>query len=265
MGKDYYKVLGVDKNATEEEIKKAYRKMALRFHPDKNKEPDAEERFKEISEAYEVLSDKDKRSAFDRYGSEGMKASSGMGSQHFSSSSGHHSTYHSTDPFELFRTFFGGRDPFSEAFGEDPFSSMFAGPHSASATSGIFGNDPFFNRSRAGGNVFEDLMMNRNGQGSSRTTTTFTFGGDGSRVHVTRTVRGGADRGDGHRLGRRGEPDGHDGVQCPICENFFPKSEIESHASGCTEDSKSSSVLCPICSQKFPASTIETHAAECGL
>ena len=59
MGKDYYKVLDVDKNATEEEIKKAYRKMALRFHPDKNKEADAEEKFKEISEAYEVLSDKD--------------------------------------------------------------------------------------------------------------------------------------------------------------------------------------------------------------
>jgi len=260
MGKDFYKVLGVEKSATEEEIKKAYRKMALRFHPDKNKEADAEDKFKEISEAYEVLSDKDKRSAYDRFGSEGMKANSGMGSQHFSSSSGSRPT----DPFELFRTFFGGRDPFSEAFGEDPFSSMFAGPHSASATSGLFGNDPFFSRSRVGGNVFEDLMMNGH-QGASRTTTTFSFGGDGNRVHVTRIVQGGADRGGGHRLGRRGEPDGHDGVQCPICENFFPKSEIESHASGCTEDSKSSSILCPICSQKFPASTIETHAAECGL
>ena len=126
-----------------------------------------------------------------------------------------------TDPFEIFRTFFGGRDPFSEAFGEDPFSSMFAGPHSASATSGLFGNDPFFNRTRVGGNVFQDIM---NGQGASRTTTTFSFGGgDGNRVHVTRIVRGGAGAGGGHRLGRRGEPDGHDGVQCPICENYFPK------------------------------------------
>ena len=57
MGKDYYAILGVNKNATEDELKKAYRKMALKYHPDKNKEPDAEEKFKEIAEAYEVLSD----------------------------------------------------------------------------------------------------------------------------------------------------------------------------------------------------------------
>ena len=58
MGKDYYAVLGVGRTATEEEIRRAYRKMALRFHPDKNQEPGAEEVFKNISEAYEVLSDK---------------------------------------------------------------------------------------------------------------------------------------------------------------------------------------------------------------
>ena len=217
MGKDYYKVLDVDKNATEEEIKKAYRKMALRFHPDKNKEADAEEKFKEISEAYEVLSDKDKRAAFDRFGSEGMRG--GSGSQFSSSYSGRRPT----DPFELFRTFFGGRDPFSEAFGDDPFSSMFAGPHSASATSGLFGNDPFFSRSGVRGSVFDDLMMN--GHGASSSSTTFSFGGgNGNRVHVTRIVRGGAGAGHGgHRLGRRGEPDGHDGVQCPICEEYYPQ------------------------------------------
>merc|ERR1712130_303512 len=72
MSKDYYKILGVEKGAGEEEVKKAYRKMALKFHPDKNKEPDAEEKFKEIAEAYEVLSDADKRAAFDRYGEEGL-------------------------------------------------------------------------------------------------------------------------------------------------------------------------------------------------
>ena len=69
MGKDYYKILGVEKGAGEEEVKKAYRKMALKFHPDKNKEPDAEEKFKEIAEAYEVLSDDSKRAQFDTFGS----------------------------------------------------------------------------------------------------------------------------------------------------------------------------------------------------
>ena len=57
MVKNYYKILGVNKTATDDDIKKAYRKMALKFHPDKNKEPDAEEKFKEIAEAYEVLGD----------------------------------------------------------------------------------------------------------------------------------------------------------------------------------------------------------------
>merc|ERR1712198_729133 len=73
MGKDYYKVLGVDKSADADTLKKAYRKLALKYHPDKNKDPGAEEKFKEISEAYEVLSDKEKRSTYDQYGEEGLK------------------------------------------------------------------------------------------------------------------------------------------------------------------------------------------------
>ena len=73
MGKDYYKILGIARTATEDDIKKAYRKMALRFHPDKNKSAGAEEKFKEIAEAYEVLSDKRKRDIYDKYGEEGLK------------------------------------------------------------------------------------------------------------------------------------------------------------------------------------------------
>ena len=57
MGKDYYAILGVGRGATDDEIKKAYRKMALKYHPDKNSDPGAEEKFKEIAEAYDVLSD----------------------------------------------------------------------------------------------------------------------------------------------------------------------------------------------------------------
>src|SRR3954466_6296183 len=67
-GSDYYKVLGVDKKASQEDIKKAYRKLARQYHPDTNKDAGAEERFKEISEAYDVLGDADKRKKYDRGG-----------------------------------------------------------------------------------------------------------------------------------------------------------------------------------------------------
>lgn len=73
MGKDYYKILGLAKGAAEEDIKKAYRKLALKYHPDKNKSAGAEEKFKEIAEAYEVLSDKKKRDIYDQFGEEGLK------------------------------------------------------------------------------------------------------------------------------------------------------------------------------------------------
>src|SRR5579884_1818124 len=70
MKRDYYEVLGVSRTATEEEIKKAYRKLALKWHPDRNPEArrEAEERFKEISEAYQVLSDPERRAQYDRFG-----------------------------------------------------------------------------------------------------------------------------------------------------------------------------------------------------
>ncbi|MEM2140746.1 molecular chaperone DnaJ [Nitrososphaera sp.] len=66
--RDYYEVLGVQKNASKDDIKGAYRKLALKYHPDRNKEPGAEEKFKEISEAYAVLSDDEKRKRYDTYG-----------------------------------------------------------------------------------------------------------------------------------------------------------------------------------------------------
>ncbi len=58
MGKDYYNLLGISRGASQDEIKKAYKKMALKYHPDKNKDPGAEDKFKEIAESYEVLSDR---------------------------------------------------------------------------------------------------------------------------------------------------------------------------------------------------------------
>lgn len=75
-GRDYYEILGVPRDASEQEIKKAYRRLARQYHPDVNKSPEAEARFKEINEAYQVLSDLEKRAAYDRFGRAGL---SGMG------------------------------------------------------------------------------------------------------------------------------------------------------------------------------------------
>jgi molecular chaperone DnaJ len=76
--RDYYEVLNVPKNASGDEIKSAFRNLARKYHPDINKEPDAEERFKEINEAYGILSDQEKRAAYDRYGHAGVSGNGGM-------------------------------------------------------------------------------------------------------------------------------------------------------------------------------------------
>ncbi len=82
--KDYYEVLGVSKNASDDEIKKAYRKLAVKYHPDKNPgNKEAEEKFKEISEAHEVLSDKQKRARYDQFGHAGVGGNGGMGGNPF--------------------------------------------------------------------------------------------------------------------------------------------------------------------------------------
>ncbi|XP_024179261.1 chaperone protein DnaJ isoform X3 [Rosa chinensis] len=100
---DYYATLGVNKAATSKEIKTAYRRLARQFHPDVNKQPGATEKFKEISAAYEVLSDDKKRALYDQYGEAGVKSTMSGGS----------STY-TTNPFDLFETFFGSSNPFPD-------------------------------------------------------------------------------------------------------------------------------------------------------
>src|SRR5271170_8459776 len=96
--RDYYEVLGVSRGTSAEDIKKAYRKLAVKFHPDKNPgDKSAEDKFKELGEAYEVLSNVDKRSAYDRFGHQAFTQGGGMGG-----AGGVH------DPFEVFREVFGG-------------------------------------------------------------------------------------------------------------------------------------------------------------
>ena len=83
--KDYYDVLGVRKSASDEDIKKAFRKLAMEYHPDRNKREDAEELFKEVNEAYQVLSDPKKRTAYDQFGHSGVSGGAGRGFEGFES------------------------------------------------------------------------------------------------------------------------------------------------------------------------------------
>ena len=131
MKRDFYEVLGLKKGANKDEIKSAYRKMALEFHPDRNKEPGAEEKFKEINEAYEVLSNEQKKSAYDQFGHAAFDPSSGaggFGGHTYSNQSGPFTyTWNSggqqqnpfgsdtnfdfdgfSNPFDIFEQFFGG-------------------------------------------------------------------------------------------------------------------------------------------------------------
>ena len=116
--RDYYAVLGLEKGVSEEEIKKAYRRLAVKYHPDKNPgDKAAEENFKELGEAYEVLNDPQKRAAYDQYGHAAFDRRPGG----FSRGGGFH------DPFEVFREVFGGGSIFEDLFGagqQDPSQSQ---------------------------------------------------------------------------------------------------------------------------------------------
>ncbi|KAI8325685.1 DnaJ-domain-containing protein [Martensiomyces pterosporus] len=137
----YYDLLGIGPNATPDEIKKAYRRLSLKWHPDKNPNcrEEAEHRFKELAEAYSVLSDPETRQRYDKYGVDGLKrgfqpppdASHSYYSEQ--RQGGEYGGFRFRTADEIFREFFGGRDPFEFVFGMH--SGMGSGP--------MFGSDPF--------------------------------------------------------------------------------------------------------------------------
>ena len=129
MAKDYYEILGISKTASQDEIKKAYRKLALEYHPDRNKTKEGEQKFKEVTKAFEILSNEEKRKTYDQFGAAAFEQGGPTGQGPFSGGGpfggqqggqyGPFTYTYSTggqnmdfDPFEIFEQFFGGASPF---------------------------------------------------------------------------------------------------------------------------------------------------------
>ncbi|MHA2364769.1 MAG: DnaJ domain-containing protein [Candidatus Hodarchaeales archaeon] len=225
--RDYYEVLAVSRSASLEEIKKAYRKLALKHHPDnaKRKEKDvkaAEERFKEVGEAYAILSDTEKRKAYDRFGHSAFSGGRGpsgfdFGNIRFTSSGG------GFDPFEIFSSFFGGG--FEDVFGggrrgrtrqqSNPFGGGFQGkPFSSGGFSNMSGQStpP---QPRKGDNVTIPLKLPedeaRAGISKNITQTVIKSGKKGKET-IKLKIPAGIQNGRKLRLKGRGKPGKHGGL-----------------------------------------------------
>ncbi|XP_032454198.1 dnaJ homolog subfamily B member 6 isoform X4 [Nasonia vitripennis] len=183
---DYYRILEVSRTATNGEIKKAYRKLALKWHPDKNPEnlEEANIRFKEISEAYEVLIDERKRRVYDQYGKEGLQMPGGK-RRHEEDFDFNFDSFVFRDPEDVFREFFGGNSPFDD---------LFAGLHGHSRgnrhshpvntlSTSFFGPFGFFS------SPFGDIFGAQNGMANCTSFSTLTnFGGpSGGHAEMKRT------------------------------------------------------------------------------
>ncbi|XP_078088585.1 dnaJ homolog subfamily B member 6b isoform X2 [Mustelus asterias] len=202
---DYYQVLGVHKNASPDEIKKSYRKLALKWHPDKNPDnkEEAESKFKQLAEAYEVLSDSSKRNTYDRYGKEGLANSGGGG--HYGEGFNYGFTFR--NPEDVFREFFGGRDPFADFFMDDPFDDFFGNRRGRSRGGrgsffspfgGFPAFDPGFTSFSSFGNLgtasFSSSSFGGGGMGNFRSVSTSTKFVNGRKITTKRIVENGQER-----------------------------------------------------------------------
>ncbi|KAJ6419032.1 hypothetical protein OIU84_029189 [Salix udensis] len=156
MGVDYYKVLQVDKTAKDDDLKKAYRKLAMKWHPDKNpnNKKEAEAQFKQISEAYDVLSDSQKRAVYDQYGEEGLKGQvpppGAGGASFFSGGDGPASyRFNPRNADDIFAEFFGFSSPFGGMGGGG------GGMRGARFPGGMFGDDIFNSYGESGGSMHQ--------------------------------------------------------------------------------------------------------------
>jgi len=214
----YYKALGVARDAGSDEIKKTYRKLALKWHPDKNPDnpKEATEKFKQVSEAYAVLSDENKRREYDVTGSvsssEGGQRRAGRSSGGWGSAGGH--TFHNDFTFQsandIFNRFFGGRDPFDHLFQFDDDDDLFFGGTNfgrSAVTRSAMGPRHGINRSST---IFDRMMrshndvfdqMGRNQSATSFSTSGFGGGADmGSFTSVSESTTIGPD---GRRITKR--------------------------------------------------------------
>ncbi len=201
--KDYYRTLGITKSASQDEIKKAYRKLAMKYHPDKNPgDKNAEDRFKEVSEAYAVLSDPEKRKQYDTFGSEGFQ-------RRFSQEE----IFRDFDFGSIFREF-----GFSGGRGQNIFTQFFGGPGSSSFRGrgpAMRGNRPQgFGTAGSGFNKGKDLVyeLSLSLKDASKTTEkTISYQSAGRQEKINVKVPAGVDTGKRLRLSGKGEPGPHGG------------------------------------------------------
>ncbi|XP_015792958.1 dnaJ homolog subfamily B member 6 [Tetranychus urticae] len=170
---DYYKILEVQRSASAVEIKKAYRRLALKWHPDKNpdKKEEAKRKFQEISEAYEVLSDEKKKQIYDTYGKDGLVNG---GSRHTRQDLSSFNSFTFRDPESVFREFF-GTDPFFSFFGDG----------------GMHNPDTFFNPVRSF-DIFNSSSNMASKPGVKRTTTSTRFV-NGRKIETKKVIENGVE------------------------------------------------------------------------